>query len=143
MMTLDDYLSAYSDSHQNRLNKTIHIVSIPLILFSLVGLLLCLPGKFFGMPFIYLPALVVGVYYYQLSLKYFLIFFPTLLIMMFINMLILRTGFLAPLSIFIFIASWGAQLYGHKIEGSKPRLMDDLQFALIGPIWVIKQFTKS
>ncbi|MCS7086418.1 MAG: DUF962 domain-containing protein, partial [Bacteroidia bacterium] len=37
----------------------------------------------------------------------------------------------------LFIAAWIVQFYGHKIEGKKPSFFKDLQFLLIGPLWIM------
>ena len=42
--------------------------------------------------------------------------------------------------IVIFIISWIGQFIGHKIEGKKPSFFQDLQFLLIGPLWLLAQF---
>jgi len=46
-------------------------------------------------------------------------------------------------SIIIFIAGWIGQFWGHKIEGKKPSFAKDLQFLLIGPLWVIQKIGKK
>lgn len=37
----------------------------------------------------------------------------------------------------VFIITWIFQFIGHKIEGKKPTFLKDLQFLLIGPIWLL------
>ncbi len=37
----------------------------------------------------------------------------------------------------VFIITWIFQFIGHKIEGKKPSFLKDLQFLLIGPIWLL------
>lgn len=37
----------------------------------------------------------------------------------------------------VFIVTWIFQFIGHKIEGKKPSFLKDLQFLLIGPIWLL------
>lgn len=41
------------------------------------------------------------------------------------------------LSITIFVLAWIGQFIGHKIEGKKPSFFKDLQFLMIGPIWLL------
>lgn len=41
------------------------------------------------------------------------------------------------LALGIFIGAWIGQFVGHKIEGKKPSFFQDLQFLLIGPIWLL------
>ena len=44
-------------------------------------------------------------------------------------------------SIIIFVVAWIGQFYGHKVEGKKPSFIKDLQFLLIGPLWVVKKLS--
>ena len=37
----------------------------------------------------------------------------------------------------VFIIAWIGQIIGHKIEGKKPSFLQDLQFLLIGPAWLL------
>ena len=37
----------------------------------------------------------------------------------------------------VFIVAWIGQFYGHKVEGKKPSFFKDLQFLLIGPMWLM------
>jgi uncharacterized membrane protein YGL010W len=46
-------------------------------------------------------------------------------------------------SITIFVIGWIGQFWGHKIEGKKPSFAKDLQFLLIGPLWVIQKIGKK
>jgi uncharacterized membrane protein YGL010W len=36
----------------------------------------------------------------------------------------------------VFVVSWIGQFIGHKIEGKKPSFFEDVQFLLVGPLWV-------
>jgi uncharacterized membrane protein YGL010W len=40
-------------------------------------------------------------------------------------------------SLGIFFVAWVGQFIGHKIEGKKPSFLEDLQFLLIGPAWLL------
>ena len=43
----------------------------------------------------------------------------------------------------IFVITWIFQFIGHKIEGKKPSFLKDLQFLLIGPIWLLHFILKK
>ena len=46
-------------------------------------------------------------------------------------------------SLIIFIGAWIAQFYGHHVEGKKPSFFEDLQYLLVGPLFVLsKLFTR-
>ena len=38
----------------------------------------------------------------------------------------------------IFVLAWVGQFWGHKVEGKKPSFLKDLQFLLIGPLWLLQ-----
>jgi len=40
-------------------------------------------------------------------------------------------------SLAIFVGAWIGQFIGHEIEGKKPSFFKDLQFLLIGPLWLL------
>ena len=50
-------------------------------------------------------------------------------------------GFVAGRTLILASASlWAAalgQFWGHKVEGKKPSFLKDLQFLLIGPLWLL------
>ena len=37
----------------------------------------------------------------------------------------------------IFVVAWIFQFIGHEIEGKKPSFLQDLQFLMIGPAWLL------
>jgi uncharacterized membrane protein YGL010W len=37
----------------------------------------------------------------------------------------------------IFVVAWIGQFIGHSIEGTRPSFFKDVQFLLIGPIWLM------
>ena len=37
----------------------------------------------------------------------------------------------------LFALAWVGQFWGHKVEGKKPSFLKDLQFLLIGPLWLL------
>lgn len=149
MKTINDWFSEYGESHQHHINKTIHFICVPLIFFSVIGLLSSIPNslisgyvngnlKFFAN--FGTVAIILGlIFYMRLS---FTIFFGMLLISLIallISYLIKLSG-LAPLwiiSLVIFVLAWAGQFYGHKVEGKKPSFFKDLAFLLIGPAWIL------
>lgn len=46
MKTLNHWFDEYSISHQNKINKGIHYICVPVIFFSIVGLLMSIPATF-------------------------------------------------------------------------------------------------
>lgn len=124
-------LSRYSESHRNPTNELIHIVCVPLIVFSLLGIIWAVHP---------LAAVLVAAaalwYYYQLS-KPFAIGMLAMSTLMLALLSLLPPATVLALSIAIFVLSWVGQFIGHQIEGRKPSFLDDLRFLLIGPLFVL------
>jgi len=139
MLTLKEYLVEYQKSHVHPTNILIHKFCVPLIVFSIIGLLFSLPYTIGALKVVDIVCILALVYYFILSKKYFFIMIPQLVLYYLICLAIQPTGQLFTISLIIFIISWIFQLYGHKVEGRKPSFLQDLTFLLIGPIWVVKK----
>lgn len=149
MKTPQQYFDEYAVSHQNKTNQLIHYVCVPLIFFSVIGLLMSIPTTILENTFgLYNPllenwAIVVGIllslFYLRLGFWYFTEMLFVILLCIVGNFWLSNNVNLLYASIFIFVAAWIAQFYGHKVEGVKPSFLKDLQFLLIGPLWVIQK----
>jgi uncharacterized membrane protein YGL010W len=145
MRTVQDWLDEYAVSHKNHTNKTIHWICVPAIMLSLIGLLWAIPVPAFAAsvsPFLNWAALFVIFafgYYLMLSPKLALGMLPVVAVMLAINYFIwLQVGsWIWLVSLGIFFVAWVGQFIGHKIEGMKPSFFKDLQFLLIGPLWLL------
>jgi len=148
MKTLQQWFDEYAMSHQNHTNKIIHYFCVPLIYFSIVGLLMSIP---LGIP-VYFPhqplvlnwatVLLVFVSWFYLRLSFAVAWrmFLFSLTCMLINYVMALYVSLWIISLLIFAAAWVGQFYGHQIEGKKPSFLKDLQFLLIGPAWVMSHW---
>ncbi|GMQ49596.1 Mpo1 family 2-hydroxy fatty acid dioxygenase [Vibrio sp. 10N] len=143
MKSLQQWLDAYGESHQNTTNRKIHKVAVPGIYLSIVGLIWCIPPMSLGdvvINWVWVVMLPVMFFYFRLSRSVFiqmlLFTLACLAIITFASMLGVS---IFALSVVLFVILWIMQFVGHKIEGKKPSFFDDLQFLLIGPIWVFRQ----
>jgi uncharacterized membrane protein YGL010W len=148
MRKIDDLLAEYGESHRNATNKAIHWICVPLIFFSIVGLIASIPSSFVqrilgeGNPYAnwaFVVLILVLIYYLSLSLTLSLGMMLFAVLCLFIARLISESG-IAPLwliSVIIFVVAWIGQFYGHKVEGKKPSFFKDIQFLLIGPAWLM------
>lgn len=146
MKTTQQWLDEYAVSHQNATNKLIHWVCIPLIMFSLFGLLMSIPFPLEVSPYINFATIVLLfalAFYLRLS---FTLFIGFVIIggamvagnhFLYYNVLAESGKMLAIISVAIFVVAWIGQFIGHKIEGAKPSFFEDLQFLLIGPAWLL------
>ncbi|MCC5860994.1 MAG: DUF962 domain-containing protein [Gammaproteobacteria bacterium] len=144
LKTPDQWFEEYGESHRHPVNKALHWVCVPLIVISLVGLLWSLPvpqafrdispALNWGTAFI----MAATVYYFILSLSLALGMLP------FVMLVVLAVGWLDridwplwSLSGAIFVLAWAGQFVGHAIEGRKPSFFKDMQFLMIGPVWLL------
>jgi uncharacterized membrane protein YGL010W len=153
MKTAKEYFDEYAISHQNETNQAIHYVCVPLIFFSVIGLLMSIPTTFLeniinlSNPLLENWAVVVGliisVFYLRLGFWYLIEMLFVILISIIANFWLGNQVNLLYASITIFVLAWIGQFYGHKVEGKKPSFLKDLEFLLIGPLWVIQKLGKK
>lgn len=153
MKTAQKYFDEYAVSHQNTTNQKIHFICVPLIFFSVIGLLFSIPSsiisRFFGLynPLLenwaFLIALGISIFYLRLGFWYFIDMLFFILLSIIGNFWLSSFGNIFYISMTIFVLAWLGQFYGHKIEGAKPSFLKDLQFLLIGPLWVIHKIGKK
>ncbi len=134
MRPLQDWLTEYSISHQNPINKRLHWLCVPLITASIIGILWTLS------PIVAMLLLILAmVFYARLSSRLFLLmsFFSVLIVAVVwtLSMVIESPLLQAGLYFGLFVFGWIGQFYGHAVEGKKPSFFKDLQFLLIGPAW--------
>ncbi|WP_440651781.1 Mpo1 family 2-hydroxy fatty acid dioxygenase [Cysteiniphilum sp. 19S12-1] len=120
MKTLDQWLDEYAQSHQNKTNKMIHYIFVPLIMFSLMGVLLSISPWL-----MWLLVVVSLIFYARLSLGLSLYMLLITLIMIII---LYQIPHLFWVSLVIFIISWIFQFIGHKLEGKKPSFLKIYSF---------------
>jgi uncharacterized membrane protein YGL010W len=150
MRSIHSWLDEYGESHQNKTNKTIHWVCVPSIMVSLIGLFWSIPVPAFMSDLS--PWANWGVVFVLLAMVYYLLLSPALMLgmvfvgsgMLFINYNLAQIDFpLWAISLIIFATAWVGQFIGHKIEGKKPSFFKDLQFLLIGPMWLLSFIYKK
>ena len=145
MAALSALLAKYGESHQNPTNKLVHWVCVPLIMFSLLGLLwsVPVPAAIRNIS----PWLNWGTLVMALALLYYVRLSGRLALGMVLVWVAMAAGLrvvagtaalpLWTICLLIFALAWVGQFWGHKIEGKKPSFLKDLQFLLIGPLWLL------
>ena len=153
---IDVLFDKYSENYENPTNKLIHWVCVPLIVFSIIGLVSAIPfphigflGKY-NMYINWFSFLMASTMYYYLKLSpilsYFMLFFFGICYFFVIQLeYVEQAGGIAlwQSSLIIFVLSWMGQFIGHKIEGKKPSFLDDVKFLLIGPLWLLHLLLKK
>ena len=131
MRTIDTLLTQYGESHRNHVNEWVHIVCVPLIVFSLLGLL------WSAHPSVALLASILALYYYYKLSRPFAAGMLAMLAAMLGVLLLMPAMTILPVSLGVFVLAWIGQFIGHQIEGKKPSFLDDLRFLLVGPLFVL------
>ena len=146
---IQQWFDEYGESHRNAINVAVHWIAVPLIFFSVIGLLACIPSL--PVPYLGRIALV------EVALAAIFIFYIRLSLLLAFGMLVFASICLGvaywlamhaswplwAISLTVFIVAWVAQFIGHHVEGKKPSFIKDLQFLLIGPAWLLaKLLTK-
>jgi uncharacterized membrane protein YGL010W len=144
MRTVADWFGEYHQSHSHPTNKLLHWICVPPIVLSVMGLLWSVP-----MPDAVAsisPWLNLATLFAAAALAYYVVLSPVLavgigaafaLMLMLVHQLDQLPWPLWLTSIAIFVAGWIGQFIGHAIEGKRPSFMKDLQFLLIGPLWLV------
>lgn len=139
MKNLQQWLDEYGADHRNLTNQKVHLICVPLIFLSVVAFLYLIPLEVSGIRLgdVVLP--LVLFWYVFLGYKPFFIMAAQVIAAVSITIGALVTiGTEGAWILFgsIFVLAWIGQFWGHKQEGRKPSFFKDLQYLLIGPLWV-------
>ena len=141
MRTADEWLAEYGASHQNPTNEFLHWICVPVIVWCVMGFLWLIP--FPALPFkanwALLTILLAIIYYAILSLRLALGAALMFAAMAWSIDALSRNVSMPLWWIFAgaFVIAWIGQFAGHAVEGKRPSFFKDLQFLLIGPIWLL------
>ena len=144
MRTVEQWFDEYGESHSHPRNELLHIICVPPIVMTVIGFLWAIPVPQAlaqispWLNFATLFVLAAIVYYFALS--------PALGIgaTFALGLLLALVSWLDTLSwplwltcLVIFLIGWIGQFIGHATEGKRPSFMKDIQFLLIGPLWLL------
>lgn len=140
---IDRWFAHYSDDHRNDANQRLHVVCVPLILWSAIAMLWTIPSPadmFNDGVFAGIAMLLAALFYYRhsrsLGLGMALVFVVLGLVTRLLYSVLGAHGLLV-LGIAVFVVAWIGQFVGHRFEGRKPSFLTDLTYLLIGPAWVL------
>jgi len=147
---IDRWFASYSGDHRNATNQWIHVFAVPLILWSVIALLWCIPvvGIWFR-PGLWaaLAMFFAWAFYYRASRKLgygmLAVFVGLSWLTRWLHDTTLGATQLLTLAIAVFVLAWIAQFVGHRIEGRKPSFLTDLTYLLIGPAWVLAKLYRK
>jgi uncharacterized membrane protein YGL010W len=145
MRTAAQWLDDYGDSHRNRTNKALHWICVPVIAWCVLGLLWSLPfpgslrSPHPAANWASIAVLLALIYYTALSLRLALGVLPFLLAGLWSFDRLGDWGGvpLWGICVVLFVLAWIGQFVGHAIEGKRPSFFKDVQFLMIGPLWLL------
>ena len=128
---VDRLLAHYEESHRDPTNEAIHMVAIPAIMLSIVGLLFALHPwaayAFVSASLVYYATLRSTTFFVTMAIG-------TLLLLALVHAM---GPLVLPISAAIFVVAWIFQFIGHRIEGKKPSFFEDIQYLWVGPLFVL------
>jgi uncharacterized membrane protein YGL010W len=145
MRTAEQWLDEYGSSHRNPTNEALHWICVPVILWCVLGFLWLIP--FPGVVRSAMPwanwatviTLLAVIYYGVLSWPLALGILPVLALLLW-SIDALGRSTAIPMWLIcasLFALAWIGQFIGHAIEKKRPSFFKDLQFLLIGPMWLL------
>ena len=150
MKKINSLLNQYGESHKNGTNKLIHWICVPAIFFSIVGLVSIIPFPWeiniyegINLSWALIALVLVLLYYVSLSVSLSLGMLLFSIGCIFLCSKINISMYALWIYIGIFAFSWVFQFIGHNIEGKKPSFLQDIQFLLIGPAWLMHFILKK
>jgi len=125
-------------------------VCVPLIVLSTIGLISLIPVPEFMsnlssyLNFGTLFLLLAVIYYAVLSVPLAIgLALFSILIVIALNWMGSLNFALWKQCVAIFVGAWIVQFIGHEIEGKKPSFFQDIQFLMIGPMWLMSFLYKK
>lgn len=150
MRTVQQWFDEYGESHSNPRNELLHFVCVPPIVMCVIGFLWAIPvpGAFEGVsPWLNWATIVVAAalsYYFALSAA--LGVGATVALVSLLYVVRWLDTLVWPLwltCLAIFVLGWIGQFIGHAIEGKRPSFTKDVQFLLIGPLWLLSNLYRK
>mgnify|MGYP001811696322 FL=1 len=144
MTETDGWLRRYEETHQNLTNPVIYWASVPMVVLGTVGLLwaLPIPDEFFeispllnwGTVFL----MATAVYYFIISVSLAIGMLPFVIGIAAINMWLVGSEFShLYVSLGLLAAGIIGLWLGHRNGSGLRAVLQDLQFMMIGPAWLL------
>ncbi len=131
-MTKAELFGEYASYHSDRRNRLCHAFGIPLIILGLLGLTARV--RFGPIDLAIVLAVLTLAYYTTIDLRGALL---SLLVFVVLYEIGVRLAW--SVNVAAFILGWGFQLVGHRLEGSKPKFLENLIYLLVGPLYIFEE----
>ncbi len=131
-MTKAELFSEYASYHMDPRNRMFHCFGIPLIVLGIMGLLSQVHVGPFDLALV--VAVAVIAYYAVIDLGG-----AALCLVVFAALYLIAVRLPWELNLAAFAGGWVCQLVGHRIEGTKPKFLENLIYLLIGPLYIVEE----
>ncbi len=135
-MNKSELFSEYGAYHSDRRNRLCHAFGIPSIVLGILGLMSLV--RLGPVDLAVVAAIAVLIYYAALDLRGALL---SLIVFAILYAVAIRLPWQANLG--AFILGWVFQLAGHRLEGTKPKFLENLVYLLIGPLYIFEEVFDS
>jgi uncharacterized membrane protein YGL010W len=148
MRTAEEWFSSYGGDHQHPVNRAIHWVCVPAILWAVVAALWTLPVPGALSPpgvWSWLAMTFALVFYFRMSRSLgfvMLALFALLFVLTDFLYGSLGSRALLALAGIVFVAAWVGQFVGHIYEGKRPSFLTDLSYLMVGPAWLMSKLMR-
>jgi uncharacterized membrane protein YGL010W len=131
-MTKSELFKEYASYHADPRNRVCHGFGIPLIVLGLLGLahLVRLGPVDLAM----VVTVAVLVYYAAIDLRG-----AAISAVVFAILYLVAVRLPWQINLAAFVVGWVFQLVGHKLEGTKPKFLENLIYLLIGPLYIFEE----
>ena len=136
MQTVDALFADYASYHQTKGNKVFHRLGIPMIMFSLIGMLTYVTLFDVGTIRIDAAMVLIGLS----SAYYFIVEWRLGIAMIAVSIVFYFVSAAIPLmlNVILFVLGWIFQFIGHKVyEHKNPAFFRNFVHLLIGPLWIL------
>lgn len=143
MRSVNEWFGNYSKDHRNPVNRLIHWICVPAILWSVIAALWVIPvPAAIGRPGLWCAIAMVAAFafYWKMSRPLgiaMLVVFVVLGVLTHALYGMLGSTPLLWLTGGVFVVAWIGQFIGHVLEGARPSFFTDLAYLLIGPAWLV------
>lgn len=145
MRSVHDWFDSYGKAHQSLINRLLHWICVPALLWSVIAALWVIPiPPSLGRPGFWSGMAMVGAFafYWRLSrplglaMLFVFIAFGLLVEALFRSMPVMD---LLQLAGVVLVLAWSSLLGGHWIEGSRPAFLSHPAHLLIAPAWLVSR----
>jgi len=132
-VTKSELFAEYGSYHRDPRNRLCHFIGIPTIVLGTIAMLAAVRIGPIDLALLFLVATLV--YYASIDLRGTLLSAVAFAVLYALGA---RLGW--QIGLIAFVLGWVLQLVGHRLEGSKPKFLENLIYLLVGPIYIFEEW---